>query len=334
MKLKGSYFEFAMPINEIEIKENVFQAHCHDGNGKGYMYLLGIEKGEPCKFTLSEKDFKILSRFPEMDLKVKKDILEVKSGNVKLKLASMVEHLTYIPDFEGMEKLNVAYKDLYRAKSFTGNDAVKIQANGVTVHDDTIIASDRIMLFEIDNLSTGLKKPINIPKEVFKKVPLSDEIEIFANDKGARFTLPGGYGFFYTNLLVQQLPKGMKNQFNSTLKGIEFKASKKDIIGNLKQIQEIDFEGNVDFCFDAENKKIMMKGIRQEGDIQIELDCEIKKIEKDATLVYNINKLITVLNATDKEKIEVEAGEKSLFVIKRDAFIALCPTQRTPGGAK
>lgn len=331
MKLRGEMFSYPMPYNEINIVKNVMQIHSHDGIGKGFCYAYRLKgDNEDTKFVLCEKDFKIISRFEEMDVKVKDNVIHIKTDKVKMKLASLVDYPTYTPDFTAMWPLKVNYADIYRARNFTCNDDVRIQGHGVTVHKDAIIATDGAKVFEISGIDTEAPfEAINIPKETFKYVPAMDGIKIEANEKGAKFIFPNYAGFYYTNLIAQVVPKGIQNKFANVPITIEFKVVKNELISHLKQIKEIDAEGKVDFVFNGKEEKIILRGEREEGDIEIELNAQNVQIKEDITVVMDISYLMIVLNAALKDEIMMRTGTKTFMTVEDDAFIALLPTVRT-----
>lgn len=297
MELNGNYFKFSMEVNEIMVKGKRIMFSNRNDATSGYIfsYTLEEEAKEEMHFVLNKKDYETIAHLGSFEINMKGDLIKIKSGKIKINMSNMTEYVDTNVSFKSMKQLDIDFNDLLIASKFVGNDNSKLQTCGVNIKDGNIVSSDTYFFYE-KRISDEIEGKINIPFEVFKRVPEKAENVVVKIKENMIDVIFDGI-HFYSALYGAYLPDmsfgDEKVYTHANVNRIEF-------VRNLKLIKKFDQYVNINFSEGA----ILLKGKSETEDIAIMQDAEIKNME-NIDLWFDINKLLTIINITDDERIDL-----------------------------
>lgn len=292
IKLTGNLFKRAMEYNHIVLKDGIMSIHNTDNKGYGYQQKIkpiGIDMTSELNMILSKKDYVTLSRFEDFNITQENDIIKIETKHGKLKLPNMIDVHLSVPEIKDMQSSNITASNLMRAVAFCGNDTVKIQTQGVCVHDDQIVASNSKEMY-LRSVDSKLKCSVNVPKEVFKY--LDPGYKLLANEKMAVFMGQGEA--FYTTVIEQKHKK-----YNETFAASAyFDLDLCEFINGLQLIKN--YSEIVDFVYKGDVLHLLSNEEMSNIDITItpeKTDCHKlngRLVVKDLLLIASLSKERTI----------------------------------------
>lgn len=314
MNVPGSFFKRPLKENLVIIKGDTLQCHSYDGDGFGIIKKWSkpesIDRTDDLQFTLSEKDFQLMSMFDEIDLSMKKDTIQCRSGKSKFNVQNITEAKAFKPNMEGMVGLDIPLDTIRKAALFVGKED---KCRGVIITPKGVYGTDSSVVY-FNKCATVLSERIMIPTESMKLLDRNTSYKLATNKKALMYSGNGEavYSPLYENAVnVDNL------KFNKLLK---VKLDKSALLEELSKAEA--FNGLVELTISEDVLTISTpttEGNSRSYESQISIKSEIKAMRQ----MFIINNLVKLLKIIDSN--EISFGNGNCFIGGDQEYaLALC----------
>lgn len=301
MNLNGYMFKNAMMYNFITVKDQVISIHNTDEEGYGFITYIKTDEVGELTFTLSKKDYQMLSHFDVFNLTVSKDVIKVKAKNSNINLANLIDIKAVIPDTKDARTVDVKPNDFLKGKSFVGNSKTKIQVNGVNVSPDGYLLTDSYH-FYMQRINTGVSESICIPKEIFGFI--KDMATCMTDNKTVVFINDAGNQLFYSSLLSKAQPLLKLDTDTSVV----LKCKTNDLFHQLCIMK-----GYTDYVNLKQHDNILHLYSHEETNI-FDLEVESKFIKgSKLNVTVNLEHLIRIIELETNTDIELRFADRMML---------------------
>lgn len=321
MRLLGKMLNNAMMYNNIKASSNgVITIHNTDHDGYGFVSNHAAKVSEDTEFTLSQKDYRTLSTFKEMDINVKNNKITVKTKNGKITLANLIDVHTFVPSFDEVYSTNIFPKEFLIGEKFVGNDKIMVQLNGCNCNSDGYLITDNHCFF-VWNKDTGLpvtensegkkqKTKICIPKECFKHI--GNMTSCFTDESIIVFTNEEEGILYYTALNAVASPM-LKLDFDDK---VHVNFDKAELTYTLKMLKNYNKHIKIKLI----DGKIHLISEEETNNLDITVWCEVVKGTK-LSVMHNAEYLLKLIDLCKDSEITLMWSTK-MCVYKNNQFIA------------
>ena len=305
MKINSNIFTDAMKYNKIVFENDLAKIHNYDAEGIGVLSKKKIATAteEKIEFTLSEKDYKFISKLGEIDLLVTNKEVKVRSKGNKYKFACLIDVPDFTVDTNELKQLGITYEQLSKFSSFVGDIKTQPQYGGVNILNEVMITSKGGFAIIRRDFKNESGYQINIPKSSIKYIQEHEKLKFMTNGKFLICMTPGRN--FYTTLIENKLNNNkivLDNKYKVNI-------NRTEILNELKMIQ--DYAEIVKICYKNNKLNLRITTAEQEFDVNVNAtNFEGTNI----VLNFHIKNLLLILGAIEAEEILLEISDRALRI--------------------